>query len=337
MTDRDILNDLNERIDQFTLAQAVIEYNDFFEYKKDEFRSNLFDAPDKLKLIEVEVKEIDRIMSHQEPDYFDIPTEAEYLRYKNRIAKNEPTNALPVNHGGTELVRYGFREALQGGTKKVQYLRINQYPNKEMKYFVESETPPYFLLKLPEYDLLKNIIIDSYGRGISDEITRVSQIAWLEGFFYIIRGGNYAFYYSWLKEQREYLTRNGRLEIEDIKLVKPLGEDLAIRILLLDRLGLLKVMADKLDMKINSVHFCKIMAQVLDTTPGAIEKHLRLASDPFGYHRAGYKTPIRTANNYGEIIQAIDDDNIKLPRKILKQLEHELGELIEREGKSEIK
>lgn len=329
MDQSSFLTHWNHKLDQFTLAQAVKEFDDFFEDKKDQFLSNLLDAPDQKRLIEIEIKEIDRIMSHEGGEYFDIPTESEQLEHIRRRANREPVKALPVNHGGSDLVRYGFSRTLDGGNIRIQDLRINGQPYNHMQVFIDSNTPLYFLPKLDNHPIFTSEVHQNGDIWISH------QIIWLEGLFYIIRGGNYAFYYSWLKAQLQSLAVSGKLEDEEPATIPP--GDLVERILLAHELGLLDAMSNALVSngiirRKNSNNFYKLMMHIFRVESfDTIARPIRQTGHPIGSRTSPNEARVYTKENYEAVLNILDNV-LRSSGHIVEDIRAKYARLVQKEN-----
>jgi hypothetical protein len=296
----------SHKYDDLTLAQLAKKFSDFYYKKTDKIMDLLEDAPDRKRLIESEMQKISAMMGNTLAEQFEIPSEEEIMMSISRQPKGKPVEetgnhflrfteeekrqmsklALPLNHGGSGLVRYGYHQAINGGDIMVQTLRVNGLPSEAFQMFVDGSSPLYFIPK--------------YGIGISG--TTEHQRQWLEGLFYVVRGANYAFYYAWLEEQLDSLVKMGKLK--DTPEVIELG-GLPQRMLMADRLGLIDAMERELiargvAKRKRSNSFYIVMAQIFGVASfETMSDYIKQTGHPADVPLAGAKksTAIHTPEN----------------------------------------
>lgn len=215
-------------------------------------------------------------------------------------------------HGGSELIRWGYHAVLNAENDLMIHIRHRL--STEVAVFKHSNTPLVFLKKIfpgaPADTWLKsteetNKLVDELAK--QNLVTQIhatslynSDVAWLETIGYIVRGGNYAMLLSWLNEELRHYQSTGSLRKKELDLEV---KDLPIRALFGDRKGLFQAIAKALNLQMTSGRFHSYMAVFLGVTQGAIEKYIRQANYPFPEIPGGYKSKLRTIENYKALIE----------------------------------
>jgi hypothetical protein len=289
-------------LDVKPLLEVVNEHDDYFLLRRANFRYTLDLAPAKEQAIIALVSRIEEMMNGHdmiEEDMF-------------------------YEHGGSELIRWGYHAVLKADNDLMIHIRHRLRP--VVTKFRHSNTPLVFLKKIfpgaPADSWLKSseetnkLVRDLAEKNLIKQLQPTSlynpDVAWLEAIGYIIRGGNYAMLLSWLNEELRHYRSTGSLRKKEADLEV---KDLPIRALFGDRMRLFQVMAKELKLQMSSGRFHSYMAVLLGVTQGAIEKYIRQAAYPFPEIPGGYKSKLRSIENYKAHIEHAENAGLLKDKK----------------------